>query len=302
MARVDPPPRRRHARRDRPRPAGDRLGESERVHAHRRVAAVAVQPAAADPAGEGDVLGEAGAYVGMRVAAGPVVGLPGDGQHRSEGDVGRDARSGNCEAAAAHERHDVGEHDRLLAWPHGVVPRLHRDDRLVIVSDGGGDVVEEVRSGLHVGVDEDEDGAVRSAGADPASVRLSDPHRRQVGCPDHGRAVGPRDRSRVVGRLVVDDDELVGGPELRHERSEEVREGVRLVAGRHDHRHRRSLARRRRQPPGGPQQQPADRPPGEIQPPAHLSIVAEPGLRFRVSNVSVGTPVDDEHQTLGSLL
>ena len=64
------------------------------------------------------------------------------------------------------------------------------------------------------------------------------------GAGDDGGAEPGGDGGGVVGRVVVDDDELVARPQLGDERGEEVGEGGGLVAGRDDDGDRRRAARR----------------------------------------------------------
>ena len=251
------------------------------------------QLAAADAAGEGDVLGEAGPHVGVGVPAGArrSVGTV-DREHRPERDRrSAAARRATVNAAAAHQRDDVGQRGQPLARAsascHGCTETTAPGRR----STAAASPSSRSGPGPHVGVEEHEQSA-RSLRAAPIQQACGLPTQPggQVRRGDDRRAASGGDGGGVVGRVVVDDDELVARAQLGEQRGEQVRQrAASSRAGTTTATAGRSAAGRRSGRVDHSSSQPT-RPAGGVQGPRHRraiavtspSRVAEPRAAVRI--------------------
>ena len=170
-----------------------------------------------------------------------VVGRAVDGDHRTEGDVGGGPIAERGERTAAHQGRHVAQDARLLADGRHPMPRLHRHEHPGVGANLGGEVVEQRRARADVGIEEHERLLGRGQRSVPARIRLAEPPVRRRRWGDHLGAERASDAGGAVGRVVVDHHDPVTGATLLDERTEQVGERVRLVAGGDDHRNGRRV-------------------------------------------------------------
>ena len=103
-------------------------------------------------------------------------------------------------------------------------------------------------------------------GADRAGVRLAEPPDRQFRRNDDRGAERCGNGAGAVGRVVINDDELIAISKLRDERRNEIWKHICFVAGWDDDGNRlaNTAGCDRRNGPWPPEQQPADRPPDQV--------------------------------------
>ena len=183
------------------------------------------------------------------MTAGPLVGRPRHGEHRTVSHVGSHQPTEHGERTAAHQGDDVRQHAAPLGRGHGVVPRLHGDDCVRRAPERRGEPVEEVRSGPDVGVEEHQASAPSCCGRRVQQA---------CGLPIHpdgsGGArttVAPNEAATAAVASVESSSTTTSSSAARSwatSGSEQVGEGVRFVSGGDDDGQRGTLTDQARQP------------------------------------------------------